>query len=448
MRLSIAVVTVLLTTTVLVGFCCPVHAYTINTTESGKRIRWSVDTVGLQLDPALEKWLPPGDAYAAVEMGFEAWRGLPRVPDLVLQPGAPSASPGHHGKAPTNGVYLLESWPYERAKLAITVVTYEMTTGRLLDADVLVNGETKFALLDEHSQQQTTSYDIAAVLTHETGHLLGLGESAADSGATMWPYAMPGETKKRSLANDDEQGVMENYLSSPPASASGCGALTIAGKSHAGRSWLAFGVLALALRPLSGRLRRARSAALRLLPLCVLGLLFGFGEPLTLSPEALVSNGTRDERALAEALCSSPDEQVAMRAHQVLGQLLARAPRNAVALCLPQSAERMRALLGNAQPRDLRVGEAKQLQTLEVDGLLFTEYAVHGSDGRSTTLRVPGGTRGDIGQRLLDGELPPADGSQLAVVPQADGSQHWAYVAQGRLFGGHLGDGPAIEGAL
>ncbi|HEX7480774.1 MAG TPA: hypothetical protein VF331_23435 [Polyangiales bacterium] len=37
---------------------------------------------------------------------------------------------------------------------------------------------------------------------------------------------------------------------------------------------------------------------------------------------------------------------------------------------------------------------------------------------------------------------------QLLVVPQSDGTQRWAYADQGRIFGGHLGDGPAIEGAL
>src|SRR4051812_46063362 len=110
----------------VMGVVGEAHAYSINTTETGKRIRWSLDTVSLQLDPSFEEFLAPGEAYAAIEIGFDAWRGLPRVPDLVVQPGAPRSAPGHHGSKPSNGVYLLKQWPYEPAKLAITVITYEM----------------------------------------------------------------------------------------------------------------------------------------------------------------------------------------------------------------------------------------------------------------------------------------------------------------------------------
>ncbi|HTU59052.1 MAG TPA: hypothetical protein VMF89_11475, partial [Polyangiales bacterium] len=117
---------------VLVGlvmaFSQSAHAYTINTTEVGKRIRWATDNVGLQLDPEFEEFLNPGEAYAAISMAFDAWRGLPRVPDMRIRPGAPE-SVGHHDGRATNGVYLLKDWPYEASKLAVTVVTYEMDTG-------------------------------------------------------------------------------------------------------------------------------------------------------------------------------------------------------------------------------------------------------------------------------------------------------------------------------
>src|SRR5262245_3991259 len=132
----------------LLSFASGAHAYTINTTELGKRIRWSVDSVSLQMDAEYEGYLDPGDSFAALEMGFEAWRGLPRVPDLIVRSGRP-AGLGHHDGHPTNGIYLLRDWPYEKEKLAVTIVTYEMDTGRLLDADIVVNGQAAFALLDE-----------------------------------------------------------------------------------------------------------------------------------------------------------------------------------------------------------------------------------------------------------------------------------------------------------
>ena len=94
------------------------RAYTINTTEVGKRIRWSTEMVGLQLDPEFEAFLGDGESYAAIAMAFDAWRGLPRVPDMYIQPGTPESS-GHHEGRQTNGVYVKKDWPYEAAKLAV-----------------------------------------------------------------------------------------------------------------------------------------------------------------------------------------------------------------------------------------------------------------------------------------------------------------------------------------
>src|SRR5262245_43290744 len=136
---------VLLFSAALLGLASPVHAYTINTTELGKRIRWATDTVSLQMDPEFETFLGPGEAYASLAIGFDAWRGLPRVPDLVIRPGTPETI-GHHDGHPSNGIYLLRDWPYESAKLAVTIVTYEMDSGRLLDADIVVNGQARFKL--------------------------------------------------------------------------------------------------------------------------------------------------------------------------------------------------------------------------------------------------------------------------------------------------------------
>jgi hypothetical protein len=61
---------------------------------------------------------------------------------------------------------------------------------------------------------------------------------------------------------------------------------------------------------------------------------------------------------------------------------------------------------------------------------------------------VPGGVRNGIAQRVIDAELPPGDGQELVVAQQPDGTQRWAFHHQGVVFGGALGDGPALVGAL
>src|SRR5262245_50133352 len=137
----------------LVGMANPgtARAYGLNRSESGEPLRWSVDTVGFRLSSGLADAMPNGEAFAATTMAFEAWRGLPRVPDLMLVSGEPAAM-GHHEGGPTNGVYLVRDWQSAPDQLAITVVTYSKSTGRVLDADILVNANADIQLLDEGEQ--------------------------------------------------------------------------------------------------------------------------------------------------------------------------------------------------------------------------------------------------------------------------------------------------------
>jgi hypothetical protein len=436
------------------GVAGTAHAYTINTTELGKRIRWSIDSVSLQMDPEYMGYLEPGDAVSAIEMGFEAWRGLPRVPDLVIRPGHP-ASLGHHDGRPTNGIYLLRDWPYEKEKLAVTIVTYEMDSGRLLDADIVVNGQARFELLPEPMHGPSDNYDLAAVLAHETGHVLGLGESQADPTATMWPYARPGEVDKRTLHEDDEEGVIASYLTAPPTASGACGSLTVAGRAHT-HSRLALGFWALAVAPfVVGRSRRRRRAVFGAASLFLIAMLFGFGEPVADSDpsvrrvaaiEALMRDGTRDDVETLEAYTSDESTEVSRRAHYAMSIVAARAPKQRIDASSAAGSKRLQTLMGTGL--GMRVGRATRLGTSVEAGRFFTQYRVEAADGTSSTLRVPGGVQGNIGQRVIHGEQPPADAQEVAVVEQADGTQRWTYHQRGMLFGGHLGHGAAIANAL
>src|SRR5689334_14535168 len=203
-------------------------AYGISTSQSGHHLRWSVDTVAFRMDPELEALLPQAQIPAATGMAFDAWRGLPRVPDLVLRPGTPM-TPGHHDGGPSNGMYLIHDWQGKPDQLAVTVVTYSGDTGRVLDADILVNANAAYGLLDE-STPDNQRYDIGAILTPEAGHSLGLDESRFHPEATMWPSVNLGDTHQRTLADDDENGVIANYESQAPLPVAGCGNASVTGR--------------------------------------------------------------------------------------------------------------------------------------------------------------------------------------------------------------------------
>lgn len=381
------------------------HAYSVNTTDDGEPIRWSVDAVGLRLDPALEAWLPSGEAFAAVNMAFDAWRGLPRVPDLVIKEGDPGR-PGYHKGRASNGVYLVEHWEHAPQKLAVTVVTFELETGRLLDADVLVNPNVAYTLLaeDEDGQVSGAQYDLAAVMTHEAGHVLGLGESEDVPDATMFPYANPGDVHQRTLSEDDEEGAIDAYAGPPPAPAAGCGAMRVSG---GGRHGSLGGVLLLALAAL-GLLARRRGAALLWPGLCM-GL-----TGLVLVPSGDAPTPPRAQ-VLAEGVAGSEVQSAAERELQALRQFA-----------------------GAAQ--SIEIGQLERFETRLEDGLMRTRYTVRGADGSLRELSVAGGDLDGVGQRVVGEPAPPRHGASVAIAAQPDGKLRWAYHEGGRLHGGDLGE--------
>ncbi len=201
-------------------------AYTVKHTASGETVRWQVASVGVHVHASLAERVP--GAHRAAAVAVDAWRGY-GAPDLVLDPELDTVKyvPGAAGTQ----IVMPDAWPYAPGLLAMTLTTHT-EDGEILDADILVNRENPLALLDERSPD-ATRFDIGAVLTHEMGHVLGLGESHADRMATMWPRIGPGDTHQRTLAQDDEDGITAAYRGATLAPVSGCGGASVSARSGA-----------------------------------------------------------------------------------------------------------------------------------------------------------------------------------------------------------------------
>jgi MYXO-CTERM domain-containing protein len=110
----------------------------------------------------------------------------------------------------------LDQWAHTLGALAITTVTFDSRSGRLVDADIEIN-DTSFTFttcdLDEASCRVV--YDLENTLTHELGHVLGLDHPpSGDPGAfeaTMFASTSEGAIDKRDLADDDIAGVCTIY---------------------------------------------------------------------------------------------------------------------------------------------------------------------------------------------------------------------------------------------
>lgn len=205
-------------------------AYTLKTTERGMLVRWHTHRVTLRVDPSSAKAFGRAELRQALTYAAQAWRGLPGVPDLDVEGGAPPGAGHDHAAGPTNGVYVADPWPFDPDRLAVTLATYDAHTGEMLDADILLNPHQPLALLDEQDEARTDHYDLGAVLAHELGHVLGLEESDV-KGSTMWPRIRRGTTHQRVLEVDDEDGMIAVYQDAALATtrSPGCGGAHVAG---------------------------------------------------------------------------------------------------------------------------------------------------------------------------------------------------------------------------
>lgn len=87
--------------------------------------------------------------------------------------------------------------------LAATLTGYYISQSgddRIYDADVYTNQSHQYYSSGESGC--SGEYDINGIMTHEVGHVIGIGHSNV-SGATMYPSVSACNTGPRSLASDD-----------------------------------------------------------------------------------------------------------------------------------------------------------------------------------------------------------------------------------------------------
>ena len=196
----------------LLGVTSQAHAFALKTTDDGVPVRWQRERIELRVDPRLEDAFGAEAVKRAAVVASEAWRGLANAPDVMIADGAPAP---YDADARNNGIYLLTDWPFAHDQVAMTITTYT-AFGEILGVDILVNGKRSFEMLPEPSNG-AAQHDLAAVLTHEVGHALGLAHSDDDPDATMAAHIRAGETHQRTISADDEAAIMEAYSDAPIA---------------------------------------------------------------------------------------------------------------------------------------------------------------------------------------------------------------------------------------
>ena len=152
--------------------------------------------------------LPLADVQQALNASAKSWNAvnctLARIQIRSLVSSA--KLPGFDGINVVAFINKKADWPGVDGQFALTIVTYSKPMGEIVDADILLNDwNFTFGVKGE-----STKADLQATLTHEMGHVFGLGHSK-DPKASMYFQANVGETSKRKVADDDSKGICDLY---------------------------------------------------------------------------------------------------------------------------------------------------------------------------------------------------------------------------------------------
>ncbi len=107
--------------------------------------------------------------------------------------------------------YNVVSWGDSEAgtsTLAVCWTRYQPSTGKVYECDIEFQNDYTWSASGEAGK-----YDIQAIAAHEFGHTLSLGDlyGGGDTEKTMYGYGSTGETKARTLHQDDIDGIRYIY---------------------------------------------------------------------------------------------------------------------------------------------------------------------------------------------------------------------------------------------
>jgi hypothetical protein len=191
---------------------------------SGLQVWWDDLTIHYAFNPERgSKDLSQADVREVFAQAFATWRaascddGSPGF-DFIEDP-EPSdeVDPSHTlgqknfntmSFRPADEWLVKDNYPPEA--FALTTIHYEIHSGQLYGADMELNEGMGPWVRCPDSGCPPNVTDLANVVTHEAGHVIGLGESYNDEATMRW-WGNKGDIDKRDLAQDDLTGLCEMY---------------------------------------------------------------------------------------------------------------------------------------------------------------------------------------------------------------------------------------------
>jgi hypothetical protein len=183
----------------------------------GQPLFWasSCMQVYVQANGSAAQGIAFGTVKDSVTRAFGAWLSAdcggapPSIDVQVLGPITCDTAEYNKTKKNANIVtFRDDQWPYMGGEdaLAFTHLLFNADTGELWDSDLEITSfEYQFSVGDPVSTN-----DLDSMLTHEVGHMLGLGHTLVTD-ATMYAQYKEGSDTLRTLASDDVNGICAVY---------------------------------------------------------------------------------------------------------------------------------------------------------------------------------------------------------------------------------------------
>jgi Matrixin len=171
-------------------------------------LHWSGHEVDLRINENDEDGTGEGEA---VKKGMQAWTNAPA--DFVFKFAGTHSRTGREKGNTINEVL----WADVSGTGAIAYTVIWSSGSQVVECDLIFLNEFKWSTKDSPSGSEM---DVQAIAAHELGHFLVLGDlyDFDDREKTMYGYGSEGETKARSLHQDDIDGIVHIYGSGPGSS--------------------------------------------------------------------------------------------------------------------------------------------------------------------------------------------------------------------------------------
>lgn len=218
-------------------------AFSFIETPNGSPLRWQTIPIPYWIGPLCDD-LSDEEQITAIEAAIDAWSHALKADELFEYQGRTDLDePGNDG---INVIYCQYSGWEPGSSAIATTHSFATESGVMQGFDLRLNDAGyEFTVSLEPGEVST---DLQNTLTHELGHVLGMGHSNVAE-ATMFSSTSRGDVQKRDLALDDIAGIGQLY---PPGSlvyaddiTAGCAACIVEQASGAERGEVGLSLLAL-----------------------------------------------------------------------------------------------------------------------------------------------------------------------------------------------------------